>query len=71
MYEQQVETLKRYPDIKIVSTVYGMATSAVTQSAVSNVLPSLPPISGSSVMAHLASRRRLNSSGERIQARCR
>jgi ribose transport system substrate-binding protein len=46
MYEQQIETLKRYPDIKIVSTVYGMATAAVTQSAVSNVLPSLPPITG-------------------------
>ena len=46
MYEQQIETLKRYPNIKIVSTVYGMATSAVTQSAVSNILPSLPPIAG-------------------------
>jgi ribose transport system substrate-binding protein len=46
MYEQQIETLKRFPGIKIVSTVYGMATAAVTQSAVSNVLPSLPPISG-------------------------
>jgi ribose transport system substrate-binding protein len=46
MYEQQIETLKRYPDIKVVSTVYGMATAAVTQSAVSNVLPSLPPIAG-------------------------
>jgi ribose transport system substrate-binding protein len=46
MYEQEVETLKRYPEIKVVTTVYGMATSAVTQSAVSNVLPSLPPIAG-------------------------
>ncbi len=46
MYEQQVETLKRYPGIKVVSTVYGMATAAVTQSVVGNVLPSLPPISG-------------------------
>jgi ribose transport system substrate-binding protein len=46
MYEQETETLKRYPGIKVVSTVYGMATSAVTQSAVSNVLPSLPPIAG-------------------------
>jgi ribose transport system substrate-binding protein len=46
MYEQETETLKRYPGIKIVSTVYGMATSAVTQSVVSNVLPSLPPIAG-------------------------
>jgi ribose transport system substrate-binding protein len=46
MYEQQMETLKHFPNIKVVSTVYGMATSAITQSAVSNVLPSLPPISG-------------------------
>ena len=46
MYEQQIETLKRYPGIKIVSTVYGMATAAITQSAVSNVLPSLPPVGG-------------------------
>jgi ribose transport system substrate-binding protein len=46
MYEQQVETLKKYPGIKVVGTVYGMATAAVTQSVVSNVLPSLPPIAG-------------------------
>jgi len=46
MYEQQVETLNHYPNIKVVSTVYGMATAAVTQSVVSNVLPSLPPIAG-------------------------
>jgi len=46
MYEQETETLKRYPNIKVVGTVYGMATAAVTQSAVSNVLPSLPPIAG-------------------------
>jgi ribose transport system substrate-binding protein len=46
MYEQQVETLKKYQGIKIVGTVYGMATAAVTQSAVSNILPSLPPIAG-------------------------
>ena len=46
MYEQEVETLKKYPGIKVVGTVYGMATAAVTQSAVSNVLPSLPPIAG-------------------------
>lgn len=46
MYEQEVETLKKYPGIKVVGIVYGMATAAVTQSAVSNVLPSLPPIAG-------------------------
>ena len=34
------------PNIKIVGTVYGMATASVTQSVVSNVLPSLPPITG-------------------------
>jgi len=46
MYEQQIATLKKYPNIKIVGTVYGMATASVTQSVVSNVLPSLPPITG-------------------------
>ncbi len=46
MYEQEVETLKKYPGIKVVGTVYGMATAAVTQSAISNILPSLPPIAG-------------------------
>lgn len=46
MYEQEVEVLKWYPGIKVVGTVYGMATSAVTQLAISNVLPSLPPIAG-------------------------
>jgi ribose transport system substrate-binding protein len=46
MYEQEIDTLKRYPNIKIVSTVYGMATASVTQSAIGNVLPSLPPIAG-------------------------
>jgi len=44
--EQQIATLKKYPNIKIVGTVYGMATASVTQSVVSNVLPSLPPITG-------------------------
>jgi ribose transport system substrate-binding protein len=46
MYEQETETLKKYPGIKVVGTVYGMATATVTQSAVGNILPSLPPIAG-------------------------
>ncbi len=44
MYEAQVETLKRYPNAKIVGEVYGQATTAVAQSEVSNLLPSLPPV---------------------------
>lgn len=44
IYQQQLDVLKKYPDIKIVSTVYGMASTSVAQSAVSNVLPSLPHI---------------------------
>ena len=44
IYKEEIETLKKYPDVKVVSTVYGMASSSVAQTAVSNVLPSLPPI---------------------------
>ena len=39
-----MEALKQYPDIKIVGEVYGQATTAVAQSAVSNILPSLPQV---------------------------
>jgi ribose transport system substrate-binding protein len=41
MYEGQMQALKQYPGIKIVGEVYGQATTAVAQSAVSNILPSL------------------------------
>ncbi|MGH7188731.1 MAG: ABC transporter substrate-binding protein [Acetobacteraceae bacterium] len=44
IYQQQLAVLKKYPEIKIVSTVFGMASTSVAQSAVSNVLPSLPDI---------------------------
>jgi len=44
MYEAQVETLKQYPNVKVVGEVYGMATTAVAQSEVSNLLPSLPQV---------------------------
>ena len=44
MYEAQVETLKQYPDIKVAGEVYGQATTAVAQSEVSNILPSLPQL---------------------------
>jgi ribose transport system substrate-binding protein len=44
MYEAQVDALKGYPDIKVVATVYGQATASVAQSAIANVLPSLPHI---------------------------
>ena len=36
--------LEKYPDIKVVATVYGQATASVTQSAIANVLPSLPHV---------------------------
>ena len=44
IHESQIKTLAKYPDIKIVAEVYGMATTSVAQSAVANVLPSLPHV---------------------------
>ena len=44
MYESQMATLKNYPNVKIVATVYGQATGSVAQAAVANVLPSLPHV---------------------------
>lgn len=46
MYEGQMEVLKKYPDIKVVSTVYGQATTSVAQQQISSVLPSLPQVDG-------------------------
>jgi ribose transport system substrate-binding protein len=44
MYEGAMQVLKQSPGIKIVGEVYGQATTAVAQSAVSNILPSLPQV---------------------------
>jgi ribose transport system substrate-binding protein len=44
MFNAQAAALKKYPDIKVVATVYGQATASVAQSAIANVLPSLPHI---------------------------
>lgn len=44
MYQGQQETLKKYPNVKVVGEVYGQATTAVAQSEVSKILPSLPPV---------------------------
>jgi ribose transport system substrate-binding protein len=44
MYEAQEAALKEYPGIKVVATVHGQATASVAQSAIANVLPSLPHI---------------------------
>lgn len=44
MYNAQVSMLKKYPDIKVVATVYGQATASVAQAAIANVLPSLPHV---------------------------
>jgi ribose transport system substrate-binding protein len=44
MYAAQMATLKKFPDVKVLATVYGQATGSVAQAAVANVLPSLPRI---------------------------
>jgi ribose transport system substrate-binding protein len=44
MYNAQESVIKKYPDIKVVATVYGQATASVAQAAVANVLPSLPHV---------------------------
>ncbi len=44
MYNAQLAVLKQYPDVKVVATVYGQATASVAQSAIANVLPSLPHV---------------------------
>ncbi len=46
MYEGQMNILKKHPGMKIVATVNGEASATVTQQAIANVLPSLPPIDG-------------------------
>ena len=44
MYDSQMEAIKAHPGIKVVATVYGMATASVAQAAIANVLPSLPHV---------------------------
>jgi ribose transport system substrate-binding protein len=44
MFEAQQAVLAKYPDVKVVATVYGQATASVAQSAIANVLPSLPKV---------------------------
>jgi len=44
MYNAQMDVIKKYPDIKVVATVYGQATASVAQAAITNVLPSLPRV---------------------------
>ena len=44
MYEGAMESLKQFPDAKVVGEVYGQATTAVAQAEVSKLLPSLPQI---------------------------
>ncbi|MDR3374774.1 MAG: ABC transporter substrate-binding protein [Ancalomicrobiaceae bacterium] len=45
MYNAQKSVIDKYPDIKVVATVYGQATASVAQAAIANVLPSLPHVS--------------------------
>ena len=44
MFNAQEVALKKFPEIKVVATVYGQATASVAQSAIANVLPSLPHV---------------------------
>ena len=44
IYASQIKTLAKFPAVKVVATVYGQATTSVAQSAVANVLPSLPHV---------------------------
>jgi ribose transport system substrate-binding protein len=39
--DAQKDVLKKYPDIKVVGEIYGQATTAVAQSAVAGILPTL------------------------------
>jgi ribose transport system substrate-binding protein len=44
MYDATMAVIKKYPDVKVVSEIYGQSTDSIAQTAVSNVLPSLPHI---------------------------
>jgi ribose transport system substrate-binding protein len=46
IYQNQLKAVKKYPKIKIVRTLTGQASNSVTQQAVANALPSLPPVQG-------------------------
>lgn len=46
IYHGQLQALKQYPHIKIVSTVIGQASDPVTEQAILGVLPSLPSVQG-------------------------
>jgi ribose transport system substrate-binding protein len=45
-YDYQMKAVKRYPDVKIVGTVYGGWSTSVSQAAVTNILPTLPHVDG-------------------------
>jgi ribose transport system substrate-binding protein len=44
MYDATMEVIKKYPGVKVVAEVYGQSTDSIAQTAISNVLPSLPHI---------------------------
>jgi ribose transport system substrate-binding protein len=44
MYDATMAVLKKSPGIKVVAEIYGQSTDSIAQTAVSNVLPSLPHI---------------------------
>jgi ribose transport system substrate-binding protein len=45
-YQTQLDVLKNYPNIKVVSTPTGQSSESVTEAAVAAVIPSLPHIDG-------------------------
>lgn len=44
MYDAQMSVLNEHPDVNVVAEVFGEATAPVAQSAIANVLPSLPHV---------------------------
>jgi len=46
IYGGQLQALKQFPKIKVVSTVIGQASDSITEQAILSVLPSLPAVQG-------------------------
>ena len=46
IYQGQLNALRQFPGIKVVSTVIGQASDPVTEQAILSVLPSLPSVQG-------------------------
>ncbi len=44
MYDATMAVIKKNPEVKVVAEIYGQSTDSIAQTAVTNVLPSLPHI---------------------------